>query len=190
MNIPQFMQAGDTLAWRDSARQINDVNYTAGVYTLSYAIRGPSVLDVTAVTSGDQGGWETTITGSASADLLPGRYRWSAYLTDIATGLIRVTAGMGDFYVRANVFAQTAGATTDTFAQAALKAAEQALADFTSSGGKPQEYSVGDKKFRFATVGEIYQALQYWNAVVTSETAQEQLQQGLGNPRRAFLRFG
>jgi hypothetical protein len=189
MRIPSFMQAGDTLVWGDHPQTIDRNGYTSSLYTLSYSLRGPSVLDVTSVAN-DDSGWQTTITSTQSAGLLPGKYRWVAYLVDIATQATRITAGVGDFYVKPDIFAQQAGSNTDTAAQAALKAARQALADFSASGGKPLEYTIADKHFKFNLITDIMKVVQYWQAVVVSEQAAENLAQGLGNPRRAFLRFG
>jgi hypothetical protein len=188
MRIPSFMQAGDTLVWGDHPQTIDRIGYTPELYTLSYSLRGPSVLDVTAETNGEC--WQTTITSTKSAGLLPGKYRWAAYLADKATKTTRTTAGVGDFFVKPDIYAQQAGSNTDTAAQIALKNARQALADFSASGGKPLEYTIADKHFKFNLITDIMKIVQYWEAVVVSEQTAENLAQGLGNPRRAFLRFG
>jgi hypothetical protein len=179
------MQAGDTLVWSDNPQSINGNSYTATDYSLNYSLRGPSVLDVTAATDND--GWKTTITNVQSAILLPGQYRWAAYLTKTGE---RITAGTGDFKILDNIAGLTAGADVRSFYEKALAAAEQALADFSASGGKPKEYQIADKHFIFNDIKDILAIVNFFNAKVTGEDAAEKMAQGLGNPRRIFGRFG
>ena len=185
MNIPSFLQSGDTLIWTDSSQTINSKLFVSGEYALSYSLRGASVLDVSSIASGD--GWQTTITSAQSAILAPGLYRWAAYLSK--TG-VRITAGTGDFKITANIAELAAGTDIRSFYEKSLAAAEQALADFSASGGKPKEYTIADKHFVFNDIGEILKIVNFWKARVITENSKEQIAQKQGNPRRLFGCFG
>ena len=185
MNIPSFFQSGDTVSWNDTAQLINGISYDSSAYDLSYSLRGASVLDITATANTE--GWATTITAAQSTILVAGSYRWAAYLTQTD---VRITAGTGDLTIKPNIFALAAGTDIRSFYEKALADTEQAMADFAASGGKPKEYTVADKHYVFNDLKQIQDLAYYWNACVTAENAADQIAQGLGNPRRTFLRFG
>lgn len=185
MKIPAFLQSGDTLVWTDTPQTIGTTLYTSDAYTLTYSLRGVSVLDVIAESNGN--GWQTTITAAQSAILNAGLYRWAAYLSKTDQ---RITAGTGDFKITTNIAELAAGSDIHTFYEKALANAEQALADFSASGGKPKEYTIADKHFVFNDIREILAIVNYWTAKVLTENAAEKIASGQGNPRRLFGRFG
>lgn len=186
MNIFGQIQQGDSATWDDDALSIGGVTYTSASHALKYELRGPgSPLTLTAVAKGS--GWTSSLTTAQSAALTPGQWWWAALLS--ATGE-RVTAGQGMIAVTPNL--AEAGAAFDgrTRAETALAAAEAALASFTASNGKISKYTIGSRSMEFAAVPEILEAISYWKARVLTEQSAQSIAQGLGDPRRLFVRFG
>lgn len=191
MNIFGEIQQGDSATWNDDAVTLGDpsgelsVNYTSAGYALKYELRGPGApLTLTAAVNGS--GWTTTLTPAQSAGLTPGTWWWAAFFS--ATG-VRITAGKGEFLVTPDISATVGTFDGSTTAETALKAAEAALASFTSSNGKIKKYTIGSRSMEFATVPEILQVISYWKARVLTEQSAKSVAQGLGDPRRLFVRF-
>lgn len=185
MNIFSQIQQGDSATWDDDALALNGVTYTSASHTLKYELRGPgSPLTLTATARGS--GWTTGLTPVQSAALTPGTWWWAALLS--ATG-VRITAGQGEFIVTPDMAAAAAAFDGRTTAEAALAAAEAALASFTASNGKIKKYTIGSRSMEFATVPEILGVISYWKARVLTEQSAKSTAQGLGDPRRLFVRF-
>lgn len=184
MNIVPYLQSGDSAAWTDQAQILGGQRYDSTSYALTYSLRGPSALDLDAAQSGS--GWLTTLTTTQSAALLPGPYRWAAYLT--ATD-IRVTAGQGDMTVGQNLQTLPAGQSALTFYEQALADTESALAAYAQAGGQPIEWQVGQNRYRFNALPEIQSLAAYWRSCVLSEKTNASIGQGQGNPRKLFARF-
>ncbi len=78
MNIPQTITQGDSVSWIDEAWVGTDGQlYAPPDYTLTYALRGPGTpLDIVSAAQGTA--WLTRLSAAASANLVPGRWWWSA----------------------------------------------------------------------------------------------------------------
>jgi hypothetical protein len=187
MNIFSTLLQGDSAYWNDDpVTDSYGKRYDSGSYVLSYVIAGPlaSPLTLTAVANGT--GWTTTLTAAQSATLQPGTYWWQAVIT--ASG-VRVTAGSGEFTIETNL-AQLSGAYNgSTMAEKALADAEQALATFQTSGGKIKKYTIGMRTTEYQTQADLMIVVNYWRMRVANEGAASQIAQGLGNPRKMFVRF-
>ena len=186
MRIPPWLQSGDSAVWEDDAQTLCRVSYDNTGYSLTYSLRGPSALDLTATSSSTGSGWQTAITPTQSAALLPGKYRWAAYYT--ATG-VRVTAAEGEIEIGINLQTLAAGTTILSFYEQALAACEQAMAAYTSTGGQPVEWAIGANRYRFNSLTEIQAAAAYFNACATAEETRDMIKNGQGNPRKLFVRF-
>lgn len=186
MNIFNTIQQGDSATWADEARTLNGIRYGSASHTLKYELRGPGApLTLTASANGS--GWTTTLTTGDSATLSAGKWWWSAILT--ATGE-RVTIGSGELTVTQDLGAITApNFDGRSLAETALADAEAALASFSSSKGKIKKYTIGQRSMEFATIAEILPVVSYWKARVMTEQTPKMLAQGLGDPRRLFVRF-
>lgn len=185
MNIFGEIQQGDSATWNDVAATLNNVNYVSSAYSLKYELRGPgSPLTLLSIAKGT--GWNTSLTTTQSAALIPGKWWWAAFY--FATG-VRITAGQGELNVTADISAAAGVFDGSTIAEIALKAAEAALASFTSSNGKIKKYTIGSRSMEFATVPEILDVIAYWKARVFSEQSAKSVAQGLGDPRRIFVSF-
>lgn len=174
MSIFTTLYAGDSDSWTDDAFTQNDVSYSSSTHILTYEIRGPSALTLTAVANGS--GWKTTLTTSESDSLVPGGYAWAAY---VSAPNVRVTAGMGTLTVLPNLASQSAGYDPRSDAAKALAACEQAIA----TGAQAVEFRVGDRLVRLSDRTNILEQISYWKTIVMREEAALAAAEGLGNPR-------
>lgn len=93
---PSKIVSGDSIKWES---EFSD--YPPTDYTLSWAIRGLSNLDVIAESSGDK--FLTTLTATQTSLLLPGQYFYQAYLTSIEDPENRTTIKQDSFNVLPNL---------------------------------------------------------------------------------------
>lgn len=95
---PKEIVAGDTIAW-----DISDTHYPASTYVLTYALRGPSVINITAAAAGND--HQIRITAATSLTWVkPGVYWWAAYMTN---GLERYLFREGQITIKENLAAIT-----------------------------------------------------------------------------------
>jgi hypothetical protein len=164
--IPKIFRQGDSLQWVDVPfTDVNGIRYDSSGYTLKYTLAGPSApLVLTATANGSS--WQTNLTTTASAALAPGLYSWTAQA--FATG-VRVTLSEGEITVEPDL--ALAGANYDgrSVAEAALAAAESALAQFQASGGRMREYTIGGRHMVFQSDADLLKVVQYWRARVISD---------------------
>jgi hypothetical protein len=185
MNIFSTLQQGDSASWNDSGfTDSQGVSYDSSGYTLVYEIRGPAVLTLNAVTSGQ--GWKTTLSLVDSAKLLPGQYTFAAYVK--ATG-VRVTAATGSLTITPDISLGNVGFDSRSQAEVALADAEIALANLTSSGKRMKEYSIGSRSAKYYTATELREAITYWKIKVRNEQHAKSIANGLGNPSNLQVRF-
>lgn len=185
MNIFQTLTAGDSASWHDdpwidAAR----ARLTSADWTLSYHLRGPSQVSLTAVADSD--GWRTSISTAASALLQPGTYAWAAYLSRAEE---RVTIGTGSLNLVADLAAVDGPLDARSLAEKALADCEAALGSFKSSNGKVKSYSIGNRQTEFHSLLDLMQLRDFWQKRVNKERAAAAVANGHGNPRRLLVRF-
>ena len=164
IEFPQKLNAGDSLVIEIDPQIIGDQTYKSDSYALTINLRGLGTpVDITAAVSGN--GWKATLTPAMSAKLLPGAVKWAAVATSSTE---RVTLGHGLLTIDDNVSALNSY-DPRTVAQKALTDAENALATFSSSGGKIKKYTIGSRQMEFATTQEIMVAISYWRIRVANE---------------------
>ncbi|MCP3653334.1 MAG: hypothetical protein GY734_08285 [Herbaspirillum sp.] len=186
MNIPTELTAGDSLQWKEPALAVRGTDYSSAAWTLQFALRGPTKLDLPGAADGS-GGWAFALTAAASQGLQAGPYWWQAVLTK---GAERVTAGSGQVQVLANLAAITAdGFDGRSMAQRALADAEKALADLTGSGQKTKKYAIGPRNAEYFTAAELIEAVNYWRGRVLREKEERAAATGGPNPRNYYVRF-
>lgn len=185
MNIPSQVVSGDSASWSD--KQFEDAQgrvFGSGEFELTYAIRGPSTLDILAVSNA--AGWSTALTAAQSSELSEGDYSVFAVLK---SGSERVTFGPVKLKVKPDPLKAAIGFDGRTVARRALEEAENALTKFKSSGGRIKKYKIGTREMEFVSTTEILELISYWRGRVTNEEAAEAAAKGLGNPRNLFVRF-
>lgn len=172
--------AGDTLDFTVSV----DGYPASDGWTLSYALRGPSAIDLTATPVGQQ--YRVQASAATTAAWIPGDYSWSRYVT--LSGQ-RYSAGSGWLVIRPNLAAQVAGYDGRSQAEKALADAETALATFKSTNGRVKKYTIGQRSMEFSTSAEILQVISYWKTKVLNAQTADSIANGLGNPRNLMTRF-
>ena len=116
--IPETIYAGDSLSWAEPSGE-----YPTPTWTMHYAIRGASALDLISTPSGSEHAFLATAVQTAA--LTPGRYSWQSYVTN-GTGE-RYTIGTGTVTVRPNLPAQFTGYDGRSHAQKVLDAIEATI---------------------------------------------------------------
>jgi hypothetical protein len=184
LNIPAQIINGDSVTWLDSATVDNLRNAVSPPdWTLSYAIRGPAVLTLTATQSGS--GWTTTMSKTQSAALTPGNYYWQAYATKASE---RVTIGSGKLVVTPNLSIQNAGfdgRTQNEIDLAAVQAAMRAMI----AGGAVQKYVIANRQVEKMSMADLITLESKLKFAVKKEQAAADEANGLGNPHNSFVRF-
>lgn len=186
MNFPPQIVAGDIVKWSDTS-QVGDLSSSieSGSYTLTYALRGASSLDVVGVASGT--GWQFTINGAATAAWTAGVYYWQATATDAAGN--RVTLGQGTFKVLPNIAAAVAGYDGTTQSEKDLAAVEQEIRN-RIQGGASIEYSIGQRSLKRESLSELRAMRAELKRIVMKERQAQMIAEGRGNPRQVFVSFG
>lgn len=184
MKIPSKLTQGDSLVWKDEPTKDNLGNsIDSGLWTLKYAIRGPTSLDLTASSSGS--GWQTSITSAQTAALSSGIHYWQAFAEK---GSERYTLGNGRIDIVKNL-ALVSG-THDGRSQLRIdldnvQAAMRALV----SGGAVQKYSIGNRSFEKMTLSELRELESSLKFQVAQEERTEMIKAGLGDPNNVRVRF-
>jgi len=187
MNIFATLVQGDSATWLDAPVKLIDGRQAdAGSgWVLKYALRGPSVLDLTATAGGTS--WTTSITAAQSAALLPGNYSWQA---TISKATERLTVGIGPAVITPDLVAiSAAGYDGRSKAAKALEDCETAMASFNATGGKVKKYEIAGRLMEFQTITELLTLHSFWKAKVTAEGSASSIANGLGNPRNLYTRF-
>lgn len=186
MNIFTTITAGDSANWVDDPVALKDGRLAspADGWQLTYALRGPSQLDVSASASGTQ--WACAVSASDSAGLTVGLYNWVAI---VAKGSERFTVGGGQVTVTVDLTTVTTAFDGRSQAQKALTDCETALATFNNTGGRVKKYEIAGRSMEFQTIGDLMTLHAFWKAKVLAEGAAQATANGLGNPRNLFVRF-
>lgn len=187
MNIFSSLQQGDSTTWLDDP--VTDAQnrlLTSSAYTLTYTLAGPIAAPLAIIATANGNGWKTTLGTAASAGLVPGTYWWSAALTGSGE---RITLGTGEAQILANL--ASAGANYDgrSVAEIALADAEAALSTFRASHGRTRSYTIGTRNMQFESAADILVEINFWKIRVGNERSAQAIANGLGNPRKLFVRF-
>jgi hypothetical protein len=187
LNIPLKLAKGDSYTWKDSQATDNLGNsIDSSLWTLKYAIRGSSALDLTA--SADGSGWQTSITAAQSGALTPGKFYWQSYAVDIATGAKRVTLSSGDIEITKDLV--SAGGQFDGRSQSQIDLdAVQAAMRAMISGGAVQGYTIGGRQIQKMQMSDLIVLESKLKAQVAREKKADSIKNGLGNPHNLFVRF-
>lgn len=173
-NIPRTITPGDRITWRDSFP-----DYKPPEYSLSWAIRGASAIDLDALAVGDE--FETTITPEQSSTLIAGTYFYQVYAR---YGDNRATLGAGQITVLANLEGTGAydGSTT---AQKMLALIEKAIAA-RLSGGAVDSYEIKGRRLDRTPLPDLVGL----RSQLKIEVQREQAAAGLmPDSRRLFVKF-
>jgi hypothetical protein len=187
MGLPDNLQSGDTITWRDDSwvEPVSGIVCDSGSYTLSTTIASAvgTPIIVAGVPSGT--GWVSTL-AAAQNSLTPGLAWYQSVLTGNGN---RFTLSKGQIQVLSDVTAQTGAYDGRTTAEKALADAEAALANLTASGQKVGQYTIGSRSAKYYTPAELVQAIGYWKVRVFNEGRAQSIRNGLGDPANLTVRF-
>lgn len=189
VNIPATIQAGDTVQWRDDATSDYLGNaVTSTDWTLKYYLRTNTASAGTTVVGTAYGsGWAFTLSAAVSATLAAGTYYFQAVATK---GTDSITAGAGQVTVKpALSYSGTPGAFDGRTQSAIDLEAVQAAIRSMVSGGAVQEYTIGNRHLRKMSMTDLLELESRLKARVYREQIQQDIANGLGNPRNLFVRF-
>jgi hypothetical protein len=182
---PAEFYQGDRIEWVEPRV---DPGATALTVWLRAATAGAGI-EAPAVLTGD--GWRVTLTAQITAAMAPGA--WDLQFISTVDGA-PVTTGRGSLTVRKSLaFTGTAGAFDDrSQAQKDLAAIEEAIRQLV---GGAQEYQIGSlgsggRKVVRADLAELIKWRDRLKSEVMREKRAEMIAQGLGDPRRLYVRFG
>lgn len=177
---PLEIRAGDSVSW---TRDITD--YPASSYTLTYRVRGPSTLDITAGADGDT--FEVAITAAQTAELPKGEY-WITGRVDDGAGDIK-TVYHGRLTVLPNFAAAadvSAGYDERSHARKCRDNLRAAMEDTT--GSFIINYSLfGERQVELETADGRLKLLGYYEGLVQQEEKAEALARG--ERQGLYIRF-
>lgn len=189
LNIPFKIIIGDTVTWNIEKLQGPDpltglaTTYTNDVYTLSWALRGAVALNLTAVASGT--GYRTTITSVQSEALTAGNYFWQAFVTKAGN---RVTIGSGQSQVVSNLAVGTGVYDGRLEIEKMLDAVTAAI-QARLTGGAVLKYQIKGRDLERDPIPDLILLRDRLKVEVARAKAADKIAQGLGDPRRLFVRF-
>lgn len=194
--IPSKITPGDTVIWRDSNLRGADPltgklgDYLPSTHKILWSLRGASSLDAESIADGND--FLTTITQLQSSGLVAGTYFWQAYIqnlpTEEAPAIARLTIGMGQLEVVPGLSFVSAPHDGRSDTQQMLDAINEAI-KARASGGAVQEYSIKGRSLKYAPITELIALRNQLKMEVSREKAASSIAQGLGDPRRLFVRW-
>lgn len=190
LKIPNQIIAGDTTTWNDAGLRGLDpatgemTNYNNDRFTLNWAIRGAVALNLTA--AANNSGYRTTVTSAQSATLTPGLYFWQAFVTD--TDNNRVTICSGQLNVVSNLASGVEAYDGRSEIQKMYDAVTAAI-KARLEGGAVVEYQIKGRDLKRDPIPDLIKLRDRLKVELAREKAAGDICQGLGDPRRLFVRF-
>ena len=176
--IPETIYAGDSLSWAEPAGE-----YPTPTWTMHYAVRGASALDLTSTPSGSEHGFLAT--AAQTSALTPGQNSWQSFVTNLAGE--RYTISTGTLTVRPNLPAQFTGFDGRSHAQKVLDAIE---ATMEGRATKAQAVlQINNRQIQYLKPEELIKWRSFYKAEVAREKTAEKVAQGEEPGNRILTRF-
>jgi len=186
-DFPAVITAGTTVNWEDPSATVGfDVNATSDDWTLTYYLRTNTASEgATVVGSAYNQGWRFTVASSVTTNFDKGDWIWAAV---ISKGSESYQLATGEFKVKQSLVYTGTPAALDnrTDNEKARDNIKTALTKFADGA---QEYSVGGRTYKRASIPDLHIELNRLNAEILRESVGEKVKQGLGNPNRFLVRF-
>lgn len=176
---PTELRAGDTWAWTKSL-----ADYPATTWTLKYALvkaGGGTQKTITATASGTD--HAVSVAKATTAAYGAGTWSWVASVTD---GTSRYTIDQGTLEVLPDIEAASSGYDNRTHAKTMLDAIEAWL---EARDPGVAEYEIAGRRMKYHSVPDLLRLRSQYRQEVRAEAAAERIANGLGDPRRVFVRF-
>lgn len=188
MNIPPVITAGDSVTWRDDAtRDTLGNNISSGTHTLTYYLRTNAGVGATVSGSVYGSGWQSTLSAATTGAFTAGQWYWQAVAT---AGSQSITVGSGQLTVKASLAYAGSPSALDnrTQTQKDLDAVDAAIRAIIS-GGAVSQYAIGNRSLSRYSLSDLQVLRSRLLAEVKREQAASLVAQGLGHPRKLFVRF-
>ena len=189
VKIPSEIRAGDTVRWRDQpALDYLGNEITSATWTLTYFLRFNAASEgSTVVGTAYETGWEFTISAATSAGFDAGRWFWQAVAT---SGSDKLTLGAGQLNVLPSLSYTGTAAAYDGRSQAQkdLEAVQAAIRAYVS-GNAVSEYTIGNRRLKKMELTDLLTLESKLKADVVREQRAEKIANGLGDPRKLYVRF-
>ena len=176
MTTPRIIAQGDTVEWTVSLSE-----YPATEWLLNYYLINTSGK-ITLTGSPNGTDHEIKLAATDTATYIPGDYRWTAKVTDIATSSIVHTVGVGDMTVTPDVSSLN---TYDprSWAEIALENVEAVLANRATLD--QESYSIQGRSLSRTPIQDLINLRKYLQAEVST---QNDIINGT-NSKKAVVRF-
>lgn len=169
MNEPKTFRAGDTVEW-----SVSHADYPANDgWTLTYYLRGASLLDITAVADGSA--FDVTISAADSALLTPGFYTLQGRFSKAAEKF--TPAGyITEVEVLANLATQVAGYDSRTPNRKALDLVRTAIQKYAAN--PVQSIQIKDRSHTVTSLADLYKLQKQLEFAVKTEENAERMSKG------------
>lgn len=182
MNIPEKFYAGDTIKWFEDPID----GKPSSVWAMVYSIKHDSGNDATTVTgvANSSGGWDFTISATASASLHVATHWWQAY---VSYSTERYTQGQGSLTVVANIPGDGPNFDGRSQVQKDLDAVDAEIRA-RATGGMTLEYSIGNRSLKKESITALLSLRSALRSDLVRDQRAQRLSEGLG--RSIGIRFG
>lgn len=161
--VPTAIVQGVSVAWTWS----NADYLPADGWGLVYAFEGPSSLDVAGVVEGD--GFRVDLTTAQTAALLPGFYRWQAFVARAAPTAERELVAAGALEVCLDLEASAATGQQKSFARRMVEALQAQLEGRATDGQSAM--TINGRSISRIPILELEQALTRFESKLRAEEA-------------------
>lgn len=176
---PLDITAGSTVKWK---KTLSHYKASDG-WTLTYAIRGATILDITA--SADGADHSVTLSATQTGALKSGTYWWNAYASK---GVERFDVGTGTFTVKANLASLLGGAYDGrSHVKKVLDAIEATLEGRASTLDKETE--INGVRVEFYSATELLLLYDRYKAMYSKEVNAERIARGNKSRGIIYTRF-
>ena len=190
MPIPATIRAGDTVQWVEPQQlDLNGDAATSAAWAFTTFLRFNLASEGATVTgtARTDGGWDLAIPAGTTEGFNAGTWSWQSRIT---SGAVVITVGSGTFETLPSLGYAGSPAAFDGRSQAEqdLEAVQAAIRAIVGKGAKA--YTIGNRSFTYADLGQLMEREAQLKAIVARERAAEKVAAGLGDPRSLFVRFG
>lgn len=179
LNIPQTIQAGDTLGWKDA---LPGFPASQG-WSLTFSLRGPAAHDIPASTDGD--GFSVLVPAAETAQYSPGLYGWTAKVSH-ADGRT-YTVETGRLTILADLAASSEPIDPRTDSRRVLDAINAVIEKRASID--QQSMTVNGRSLQRTPLPDLLRLKSHFENIVATEERAEKIRKGQDPGGRILVRF-
>lgn len=178
--LPEKIVSGDSIDWLET-----ETDYPATDYRIDYVfVAAGQRIELTGSAEGTDHLIE--VDGAASAEYLPGTYRYQRYLIEIATD-DRITLESGSVTIEPNFDEYASGYDGRTWAERTLEAVEALLADKATKD--QASYSIAGRSLSRYSIAELQDLRNYCLRQIKRDRQKERVKAGKPSGNRILMRF-